>query len=198
MSFAIRSQTTSSFIHVSDTNPHYVATKWSFVEHRRLTEACFAASTAQAKGKSLEDLVSFFFSSLPGLTLIGRDVRMGSQELDLVFWNDQVFEYFRSASAEIIVECKNWDVPVGSAEVAWFLEKMRQRNVSHGFFVTRSGVTGAFRDGRDGALDALYLTLRDGLRPVVLTLDELLTVSDVAGFARLFKSKIGRLFIRQL
>ena len=102
-------------------------------------------------------------------------MRMGSQELDLVFWNDQQCEYFKQAGAEILVECKNWEVPVGSAEVAWFLEKMRQRRVSHGFFVTRSGV-----------------------RPVVLTLDELLAMSDVPGFARLFKSKIGRLFIRQL
>ena len=125
-------------------------------------------------------------------------MRMGSQELDLVFWNDQQCEYFKQAGAEILVECKNWEVPVGSAEVAWFLEKMRQRRVSHGFFVTRSGVTGECRDGRDGAVDALYLTLRDGLRPVVLTLDELLAMSDVPGFARLFKSKIGRLFIRQL
>jgi hypothetical protein len=120
---------------------------------------------------------------------------MGSQELDLVFWNDRAFEYFDSASAEILVECKNWGVPVGSAEVAWFLEKMRQRHVSHGFFVTRSGVTGECRDGRDGALDTLYLALRDGLRPVVVTLDELLTVSDIPGFARLFKAKIGHLFI---
>lgn len=142
--------------------------------------------------------MSYCFSSLPGLSLIGRDIRMGSQELDLVFWNDRRFEYFDSASAEILVECKNWAVPVGSAEVAWFLEKMRQRHVTHGFFVTRSGVTGECRDGRDGALDALYLTLRDGLRPVVLTLDELLAANDVYDFARLFKAKVGRLFIRQL
>jgi len=172
--------------------------QWTLSEHRRLTEACFSADNAHLKGRSLEDLVSFCFSSLPGITLIGRDIRMGSQELDLVFWNDQVFDYFRSASPEILVECKNWEAPVGSAEIAWFLEKMRQRHVTHGFFVCRSGVTGECRDGRDGALDTLYLTLRDGLRPVVLTLDELLTVTDVPGFARLFKAKIGRLFIRQL
>lgn len=183
---------------MSEIEPTATETQWTLAEQHRLTEACFAAATAHVKGQSLEDLVSFCFSSLPGLTLIGRDMRMGSQELDLVFWNDQVCEYFRSASAEILVECKNWDAPIGSAEVAWFLEKMRQRHVTHGFFVSRSGVTGECRDGRDGALDTLYLTLRDGLRPVVLTLDELLTVSDVSGFSRLFKAKIGRLFIRQL
>jgi len=125
-------------------------------------------------------------------------MRMGSQELDLVYWNDQLFEYFKTAGPEILIECKNWDVPVGSAEVAWFLEKMRQRHVTHGFLITRSGVTGQCRDGRDGALDTLYAALRDGLRPVVVTLDELLTVSDVGGFAQLFKAKVGRLFIRQL
>ena len=104
--------------------PDEAAQAWTLAEHRRLTDACFAASTANEKGASLEDLVSFCFSSIPGLSLIGRDMRMGSQELDFVFWNDRAFEYFDSASADILVECKNWGVPVGSAEVAWFLEKM--------------------------------------------------------------------------
>lgn len=175
-----------------------VGVPWEINEHRRLGNACYTAASTAERGSSLEDFVAYCFSAFPGLTLIGQDMRMGSQELDLVFWNDQVADYFRSAGPEIIVECKNWDAPVGSAEVAWFLEKMRQRHVTHGFLVTRNGVTGEFRDGRDGALDTLYLALRDGARPVVVTLDDLLLVSDPAALLTVFKNKVGRLFMRRI
>ena len=171
---------------------------WDSDRYQNLIALAFSATDSASRGRTLEDLIAYTFSCIPGLTVLARDARMGSQELDLVLWNDRACEYFNSASAEIIIECKNWDAPVGSAEVSWFLEKLRQRSVSHGFLITRSGVTGAFRDGRDGALDSLYGTLRDGTRPVVLTLDELSEVTSISQLISLFKFKIGRLMIRRL
>lgn len=171
---------------------------WDLHRYRELGEACYEASSNDEKGKTLEEFLDFTFSSFPGVQVMARNARMGSQELDLVLWNDRQCDYFTAAGAELLVEAKNWAVPVGSAEVSWFIEKMRARSVTHGFLVTRSGVTGECRQGRDGALDTLFATLRDGLRPVVVTLDEMLAISGQDDLTRLFKAKIGRLFIREL
>lgn len=171
---------------------------WEIGRYRELVAACYGAPTTAERGKTLEDFLEYTFSTFPGVQVLARDARMGSQELDLVLWNDRRCDYFSAAGPELIVEAKNWDAAVGSAEVAWFLEKMRQRHVTHGFFVTRSGVTGECRDGRDGALDTLFGTLRDGLRPVVVTLDEMASVTHQRDLAQLFKVKVGRLFVRRL
>jgi hypothetical protein len=173
-------------------------TGWDPVLYGQLVDECYGANDAATKGSSLENFLEYCFSAFPGLTLLERDARMGSQELDFIFWNDKQCDFFTSASAEILVECKNWDARIGSAEVAWFIAKMRQRRVSHGFLVTRNGITGECRDGRDGALDFLYQNLADGLRPVVVTLDELAQASGLDELTTLFKHKVGRLFVRRL
>lgn len=171
---------------------------WDVSKYRQLAQACFTASNNDERGKTLEDFLEYTFSTFPGIQVLARDARMGSQELDLIMWNDRLSDFFDTAGSELIVEAKNWNSTVGSAEVAWFLEKMRQRHVTHGFLVTRSGVTGECRDGRDGALDYLFTALRDGLRPVVLTLDEMMPLTCHAELTQLFKLKVCRLFVRRL
>lgn len=168
------------------------------VHFEGLLLAAYGANGSTERGETLETLLEYVFGCFEGVTVEGRDMRSGSQELDLVLFNDGKCTFFDRASAEILVEAKNWDGAVGSQEVSWFLEKMRARSVRHGFFVCRHGVTGEFRNGRDGALDALYGSLRDGLRPVVLTLDELADASGPEQLAALFKAKICRLFVRKL
>jgi Restriction endonuclease len=138
------------------------------------------------------------FSSFDGVTVEGRDMRSGSQELDLVLFNDGLCPFFNRASSEIVVEAKNWEGPVGSPEVAWFLQKMRARRVTHGFFVCRDGITGECRKGTDGALDELYASLREGMRPVVLTLDELVGTERPDELIGLFKAKVCRMFVKKL
>src|SRR5690606_15446680 len=41
-----------------------------------------------------------------------------------------------------IVECKNWDKPVGSRDVGYFLNKIRQSHASFGVIFSREGITG--------------------------------------------------------
>jgi hypothetical protein len=174
------------------------ALSWDVGTYRELAAACYGAPNAAERGRTLEDFLEYTFSAFPGIQVLARDARMGSQELDLVLWNDRCCDYFDAAGSELIVEAKNWDTAVGSAEVAWFLEKMRQRRVTHGFFVTRSGVTGECRDGRDGALDTLFGSLREGLRPVVITLDEMMSIANHSDLTQLFKLKVARLLVRRL
>lgn len=173
-------------------------TVWETSEYQRLLDTCLTAADPHEKGAALEEFIGYVFGTLAGLTLQGRDLRMGSQELDLVFFNDQRCDYFRTAGPIVLIECKNWDAPVGSAETAWFLEKMRQRAVADGFLICRSGVTGECRSGRDGALDTLFGSLRDGLRPIVITLEEMASLASPEEFVALLKLKVARLMVRQL
>ena len=117
--------------------------------------------------------MAYALGSLNGLSVGHRNLRTGSEELDILFWNHQRCDYFKTASPEILVECKNWTSRVGSAEVDWFIGKMRRRALTHGILIARHGVTGEARDGRDGAIDILFDALGEGLRPLVLALDDM-------------------------
>lgn len=170
---------------------------WDLDTYRSLLDKSMAA-TGVKKGPALETFLEYVFTSFEGVSLLGRDLRSPSQELDLVLWNDQLSDYFRSASSEVIIEAKNWDAPVGSGEVSWFLQKLLQRGVTHGFLVAAHGVTGATRDRSDGAVDSLYQSLQHGTRPVVLTYDELDVMTSLEDLTQLFKQKCCKLLLKQV
>jgi Restriction endonuclease len=171
---------------------------WNLRRHRSLIRSCLTATTSADKGKALEDFLEYMFGEFGGVTVQHRDLRAPAQELDLVLYNDQLEQFFKSASAEIIVEAKNWATPVGAPEVNWFLDKMRQRGVTHGFLVAANGVTGQTLDRGDGAIDALYQVLQYGMRPVVLTLDDLSAIRSQAELLVLFKRRSCALFAKRL
>jgi hypothetical protein len=64
-------------------------------------------------------------------------------EVDLAVWNDD--SPWSSFGPVFVVECKNWDRKVGSAEVAWFDWKMRLGGVTTGILLSAEGVTGEVR-----------------------------------------------------
>lgn len=66
----------------------------------------------------------------------------GSQEVDLVLWHDPRESAFPNLADRLLVECKNWVNPVGSAEVAWFYWKLKRGNAPTGVLVAANGVTG--------------------------------------------------------
>jgi Restriction endonuclease len=47
----------------------------------------------------------------------------------------------------ILVECKNWNAPVGAPALDNFIGKLRRRNLRTGIFIAANGVTGHFIDG---------------------------------------------------
>ncbi len=102
------------------------------------------ADTPTARGDALEELITYLFERIPGLSVTARkalDIG-GAQEIDVAFWNDShpdglwLFDYV------LLVECKNWSGPVGHAEVAVFADKLRSRGRPFGILVAAKGVTG--------------------------------------------------------
>jgi hypothetical protein len=73
-----------------------------------------AAPTPHARGQALENLILYLLRRIPGIRLEGKDVRSanGSEEIDLLFWNDRVPAGLPFLPNILMFECKNWSAPL--------------------------------------------------------------------------------------
>ena len=102
------------------------------------------APTTREKGQRLEQLAIWLLPHLPGFRVRMTDFFSAdyAQEIDVLVWNEQMQGGFPSFGERIIVECKNWERPVDSSDVAWFYWKMRLGGVREGILIAANGVTG--------------------------------------------------------
>jgi hypothetical protein len=99
------------------------------------------SKTNEEKGRQLEDLVATLFEAHPGFVVAARRYDLADQEIDLVIRN-HVDNPFWSAlqSPLVLVECKNWSSPVGTAEIRDFESKLRDHPMARlGLFVAING-----------------------------------------------------------
>jgi CheY-like chemotaxis protein len=96
--------------------------------------------TSQQRGKKLEELLLRLMTSVPGFQEASTNLRTPSEEIDICLRNLSEDPLWRRGPDYLLVECKNWSRPVGTAELAWFSEKLRRRpNARVGFFVAPEG-----------------------------------------------------------
>lgn len=162
---------------------------------RLLTKVRDADTTAQ-KGRALEDLVAYLFRRVPGITLTQRDQLnvFQSEEVDLAFWNDKTPSGLPFLPDILLVECKNWSSPVGSAEVSWFDQKLQSRSRTHGILVATNGVTGNAVDA-NAAHDIIKRALGSGRHLIVITLDEIAPLRTTSELVGLIKRKLCELVV---
>lgn len=136
----------------------------------RLLRLARTGLTTPQKGRSLEDLVCYLFGKVPGISITHRDQlnTFQSEEIDVALWNDRLTGAFDYLPNIILVEAKNWSNPVGSAEVSWFDQKLRNRGLDFGLFVALNGITGDAED-RTSAHQIIAGSLREQRRIVVAT-----------------------------
>jgi hypothetical protein len=105
-----------------------------------LVDAVETAHSADDKGRTLEELCSRLFSSIPGFTVTGR-VRTETEEIDISVLNDSVEPRLRRESAFILAECKNWSGKCGKNEFVVFHAKLenRSRRCTLGFLISWNG-----------------------------------------------------------
>ena len=98
------------------------------------------ASTPDERGRSLEELVSRLFETVPGFTVTGR-IRTATEEIDVAVLNDSGDPRFRRESAILLAECKNWSGKCGKNEFVLFKEKIENRSnrCSIGFLISWNG-----------------------------------------------------------
>lgn len=152
------------------------------------------ALTAKAKGDALEELIEYIFGQVPGLILPTRNSRDpgGVAEVDVAFWNDGHVDGLRQFDRLIAIECKNWDAPVGYAEIVLFKEKLRARGQTFGVMIAVSGVTGTSAD-QTAAYRALYEAQALGLTIIVITRADIDALTSADDLVRLIKQKFLRL-----
>lgn len=150
------------------------------------------ASTTTEKGQRLECLLAWLLSYLPGFradraNLYSED---GAQEVDLFFWNEQWRDGFPNFGAQIMCECKNWDRPVDSSDVAWFDWKMRLGGITEGVLFAASGIT-TRRYRREAAVGILTAANADSpARKIhVITLDDVERLSTTHDLRNLIIEK---------
>lgn len=162
-------------------------------------QAARRARTAHQRGALYESFVQMLFESIAGITITTRNVynTRRSQEIDLCFWNnihpDGLPDGLWFLPTVILVECKNWTKPVGSAEIAWFDDKVRRRGLDFGVLFAAHGVTGDPAELSE-AHDIIARALAEKRRLVIITADEIARLGGGGELIALFKIKLTQLY----
>ena len=172
---------------------------FDIVELQRLIADVDGALTATEKGERFEALAEYLFSHLDGVEVTGRDVAMPAEEIDLVLWNAQTEEVLRPWESVILIECKNWTVPVGAPELDSFIAKLRRRALKTGIFVAANGVTGGFAAPTErGAVAVIRSALQEGIRVIVITMDDIRAITSIDDVRSLIKLRYCKIFVNQV
>jgi hypothetical protein len=148
------------------------------------------AATAAARGHALEELITYLFALIPGISVILRNERnaFNAEEIDIAFWNDQASAGLRLFDYIILVECKNWSIPVGYPELALFNDKLQSRGRPMGILVAAAGITGD-PSALTAAHSVLARALAQGREILVVTRGEIEKLTDTEELVRLLKRK---------
>ncbi len=167
---------------------------------QRQIELCLdTPATTKEKGARLEELLTWLLAHLPGVTVRLRNHYSAdrAQEIDLTIWNEQHPGGCAFMGPRVIAECKNWQGPVDSSDVAWFQWKMRLGGVDDGILLAANGIT---TDATRRSFAASIVTESNAGEPprriYVLTLNELAALSSTEDLRDLLIEKSCRLAAR--
>jgi hypothetical protein len=169
------------------------------IDHGRvaaLLAAGDAATTTTQRGRALEDVIAYVFGSIPGVVVSMRNAlnAFHSEEIDVAFWNDGHPAGLRFFDPLLLVESKNWSVPVGSHELLVFDHKLVSRARPIGIFVAAAGITGDPAE-RSAAHAVLAQALMQKREIIVVTRHELEALTDTDELVLLLKKKRAQLVV---
>lgn len=166
-----------------------------FASHLKKVEEHFdlPGATADDKGKTLEDLVDYLFTSHSNYFEVKKQLSTLTASIDFHLWfkpgDDPVLQQLGN---EIVVECKNWKGPVGKPEINDIAGDMVSLKCRTGILIARKGITGKeFKDAA-GQRRTWFLS-ENNLVILVVTLDDLKTINEGKGFLHLLKEKYEEL-----
>jgi Restriction endonuclease len=123
---------------------------------------------ADLKGKLFELLIAYLMRTLGPFETRGR-VRTLDGEHDLIVRDTSPRPL--ALGDYILVECKNWERPVGAHEVKKFGHDVRAASCESGIIAAKNGITGRERDDARYTIRRLYH--RDGIVLIVLDASDL-------------------------
>lgn len=127
------------------------------------------------KGKVLEEFISTLFTGVNGMEISSVNLKLETQELDIVVKNKSENRFFISLSAQFIfIECKNWNSKTETKEIRVFESKLRGSITKLGIFVSFNGFT-------KGCYTHTESLRRDGITIILISksqIDNLLLDTD--------------------
>jgi hypothetical protein len=152
--------------------------------HRYLADAR-AATTSDAKGKLYEELVKYLFEAVPGCFAESNITNVfRTEQIDIAVGNGKLPDGLWLLPHVILVECKQWEVPVDSGRVGYFMNILAGRGVELGILVAANGITGNPDDLTNAHALGLHGSPR-GLKVVVITTEDIANLHTVAEFIEL-------------
>lgn len=152
---------------------------------------CDNGGNNQIKGRAFEDLASYIFETIPGVSIAMRNQMnaYNNEEIDVAIWNDKSRYGLNFLPNVVLIECKNWTNPVSSIEVNWFCQKVASRGLDFGILIANNGITGNAGD-LNAAHNTIAYHLAQRRRIIVITRDEINTLTNTAELVNLIKQKI--------
>ena len=152
---------------------------------------CANGATNQVKGKALEDLACYLFDTIPGVTISLRNVlnAFNNEEIDVAIWNEKSKNGLYFLPHTVLIECKNWSVPVSSNEVAWFCNKLHSRGLDFGILIANNGITGD-AEQLTAAHHTIAMHLAQKRQLIVITRDEIDNLRTTQEMTQLIKGKL--------
>lgn len=175
----------------------YGLARYSSTKIRDFITNSINASNSQQKGKILEDFMCYIFDKIPGIKIPKRNImnNFQTEEIDIFLWNNRSPRGLYFYPPIIPVECKNWTKTLGSSEVSYFIAKIRNRGCDHGLLIATNGITGS--SGRNtGAFFEISNALRDGIRVIFITQEEILNIITTDDLISIIQEKLTELVIR--
>jgi hypothetical protein len=134
-----------------------------------------SAVTKAEKKNSLENLSKLLFNSIEGFT-VKPNKRTSTSEIDRIVRNYSSHPLLASLGNHILIECKNWTVPVDSKSIRDFVGKIEDHKYKCGILLSKNGITGSARKDAVGTIRDKF---RDkGIFVLVFADSDLLEISD--------------------
>lgn len=161
------------------------------VDVRPALDAIAAEANPERKGRLLEEMIAGLFGGIPGLALDGEDVvnAFQSEEIDLIFWNEQHELGFRFLDCPLIVECKGWSRPIAGREVRYFATELKDKGRRNGVFVALNGITGD-EQNLTAAFFHVAAAMIEGVQVLVLNGEELAGLTHTEDLIPIFRRKL--------
>lgn len=161
----------------------------------KLIEHAEAATTNDAKGRSLEALARYLFASVPSLTCKYANLHTRSSEIDIIVEyspSQGRLPVFEELGRYCFVECKNWSQPVGAKHIRDFIGKLEKCRVKLGIVFAKNGVTGT-NSGLDALREISSSYDRNGPVVLIFPLEDLRSISDGERFSQALDIRYDRL-----
>lgn len=159
---------------------------------QQLLDAAEAATSVSDQGKLYEDACEYLFRTIPGC-IVERNITgiFQTQQIDLAVGCTGEPGGLGLFPRIFLVECKDWDKPVDSTAVGYFMSILQGRAIHLGILVAANGITGSSTDMRNAhALGLQHSSI--GLNILVITTAELRALISTADLIELLHRRFLR------